>query len=132
MRRKDFRGILIGLALWFVWYQYAHAAPTYEQTLQAELAGSDLVGSAPNIPDDVEADYWRCYASAFVSTEVPLTDTAKLDKAVAAGNTHDPLVRHYRDLLDDALAHVDGNVNQTVQMGMDTICPDTLEKLRSY
>jgi hypothetical protein len=121
----------------------ALAAETYEQALQRELAASDRPPVNLNVPDDVKVAFRKCWASGFVSTQVPPEDVLKLDKLAAAGNTQDPLVTKYHDLLDMALYKSNGpetqdvlnaanrglQINVDILNAMKAICPDVIDAI---
>lgn len=67
-----------------------------------------------------------------MASQVPAEDRAALDKLARSGNSSDPLAVEWRERVDAALANPDGITNSNVADGMETLCPSTVQQLRSY
>jgi hypothetical protein len=111
-----------------VFHSAMAAAPTYKDRLLQDITIT-MPPSELSIPDQVENDFWRCIASSFVETKVPLTDLTKLD-ALSAGqwNPKDALVRKYGEQLMAAMKNPKGSDwNDIMSFAQSLECPDTIQ-----
>jgi len=119
VRSVFFLAAAIGLA------SPAWAASAYTELLQHNFAATLNSNNNPKVPDDVELKMLNCLAAAFISANIPPSDLAKLDQAVAAHTIEsDPLAGKYAMLAGDpgALTRMSNEAAH--------LCPETLKAVK--
>jgi hypothetical protein len=100
----------------------ALAASTYVDLLKERLPARLMERNDPRVLDELELELLRCLVDAFVASNIPPDDLAKLDQAVVAGTVEtDPLADHYRQLTNDPDAQA------LMTREAERLCPDVLQ-----